>query len=149
VSLAQPGEVLRCGTVYVGPPDRHIIITADARVQIIDRPQLRHRPSADWLFESVAGTYGERAIGVVLSGRLSDGARGAVRIRQAGGRVFAQDPETCQFPAMPIAAIRSGAVGGVHSPEDLASAVTRALPGRVAAGDASGWWEPFAEHRAS
>lgn len=143
VKLAEAGEVLRCGTVYVGPPDQHIIVTADGRVQIADRPQLRHRPSADWLFESVAGAYAEHAVAVVLSGRLSDGARGALRVKRAGGQVFAQDPETCRFPDMPIAAIQLGGVGRIGTPEDLASAVTGVLSRRSVAGDASGWREPF------
>lgn len=147
VKLAEAGDVLRCGTVYVGPPGRHIIVTADARLQIADRPQLRHRPSADWLFESVAGAYGERAVAVVLSGRLSDGARGALRVKRAGGQVFAQDPETCRFPDMPIAAIQLGGVGKIGTPEDLASAVTGLLSRRKVAGNASGWPEPFAVDR--
>lgn len=144
VKLAEAGDSLRCGTVYVGPPDRHVIVTADARIQIAERTRPRHRPSADWLFESVAGAFGDRAVAVVLSGRLSDGARGAVRVKRAGGSVFAQDPATCQFPDMPIAAIQSGVVDHVLSPDEIAAGVCGLLSARNIAGDANDWREPFA-----
>ena len=84
-----------------------------------------------------------------MSGRLSDGARGALRIKRAGGQVFAQDPDTCRFPDMPIAAIQLGGVGAIGAPEDLASAVTDVLSRRNVADDASGWSEPFGDDRAN
>jgi two-component system chemotaxis response regulator CheB len=148
VKLAEAGEALLPGTVYVGPPDQHVIVTADARLQVVDRPSLSYRPSADWLFESAAGAYADRAVAVVLSGRLSDGARGAVRVRRTGGRVFVQDPETCQFPDMPIATVQTGASEGQLSPEGLASAVVAAVSGRAIKRQAGSWRAPSRGERA-
>jgi two-component system chemotaxis response regulator CheB len=145
VRLAKAGDVLQCGRVYVGPPNQHVLVTADGRIQLAGGRHLRHRPSADWLFESVAGGFAERAIAVVLSGRLSDGARGVVHVKRAGGHVFAQEPATCRFPDMPVAAIRSGAVDAALAPDDMASMLLRVLDSAVVARGAYSWREPFSE----
>jgi len=144
VKLAESGDRLRCGHVYVSPPERHVVITPDARLQLVDRPRILHQPSADWLFESAAGSFAERTIAVILSGRMSDGARGALRIKRAGGYVFAQEPETCRFPDMPIAAILSGCVDAALSPDDIGPALVDVLrPIEVSRGRGR-WREPFA-----
>lgn len=66
------------------------------------------RPSADLLLESVASTYGDRAIAVVLTGTGSDGAMGADAVHGRGGTVVVQDPADAEFTGMPQAAIASG-----------------------------------------
>jgi two-component system chemotaxis response regulator CheB len=67
---------------------------------------LRHaRPSIDVLFESAAESYGERLVGVVLTGTGRDGAAGLSRIARRGGFTIVQDPATCERPEMPEAAI--------------------------------------------
>lgn len=68
------------------------------------------RPSADLLFESVAGAYGARAIACVLTGTGSDGAMGVDAVKSRGGTVIAQDPVTAEFKGMPQAAVDTGAV---------------------------------------
>jgi two-component system chemotaxis response regulator CheB len=74
------------------------------------RRQDRYVPSVDRLFESAARAYGERVIGVVLTGMGDDGARGALAIKEAGGLVLAEAPETAVIYGMPGAAVRAGAV---------------------------------------
>lgn len=148
VKVAEAGDVLRCGTVYVGPAGQHVIVTADGCIQLANRSHLSHCPSADWLFESAAGSFGECVIAVVLSGRLSDGARGVVRVKRAGGHVFVQEPQTCSYPAMPVAAIHSGVVDAALSPDDLAPALLRVLGRSVIGRGADRRHEPFATERA-
>jgi two-component system, chemotaxis family, CheB/CheR fusion protein len=73
----------------------------------------------DLFFNSLAQEYGNRAVGVILSGTGSDGTRGAVAINAAGGLLLAQDPETCKFDGMPRSAIVTGLVDEVLPPENL------------------------------
>jgi two-component system chemotaxis response regulator CheB len=71
------------------------------------------RPSIDVLFESVADAYGERAVGIVLTGANSDGADGLARIKARGGVAIVQDPATSQRSTMPEAAIAATAADAV------------------------------------
>ncbi len=110
VKQAEHGEVLLPGVVYIAPPDEHLL-AGPGKVQLA-HSQLVHysRPSIDLLFESVAGTYGSRSIGVILSGSNRDGAAGVRTIREAGGATLAQQPEEAEFRIMPQAAIATGCV---------------------------------------
>lgn len=103
---ARDGEVLVAGRIYVAPADAHLRCAA-RRVHLDGGPRVNGlRPAADVLFASVAEHWGERGIGVVLSGSLDDGTLGLATIRHAGGRVFAQAPEDAAFPSMPTSAAR-------------------------------------------
>jgi len=89
------------------------------------------RPSADLLFESAAGSYGDRVIGVVLTGTGSDGSMGVEAVKKSGGTVIVQDRESSQFFGMPEAAIRTGAADFVLSLEEIGPAlVTLVTEGR-------------------
>ncbi len=79
----------------------------------------------DALFTSLAATYVERAIGVVLSGSDSDGSLGVQAIKHEGGIVFAQRPDSARFPNMPRHAIDSGCVDQVLSPREIAHEIAR------------------------
>ncbi|HEV2736935.1 MAG TPA: chemotaxis protein CheB [Longimicrobiaceae bacterium] len=111
VQDAAGGEAMRAGTVYLAPPARHLVVDAGGTLSLSDAPPVHFcRPSADVLFESAAAAFGERVVAVVLTGRDSDGSRGAAEVRRMGGSVLAQDPATAVVPSMPINAIRTGAV---------------------------------------
>ncbi len=106
---AQEGTRIEPGTVYLAPPGKHLLVGLDGRLSLAASERVHFaRPSADVLFESVARAYGERAVGVVLTGSGSDGADGVRAIKAAGGTVVVQDPESAQFPSMPEAAIATG-----------------------------------------
>ncbi|HEY9779631.1 MAG TPA: chemotaxis protein CheB [Leptolyngbyaceae cyanobacterium] len=111
VKLADAKDVLRPGTVYIAPPDQHLLVNSDNTL-CLSRAELVHyvRPSADLLFESVAASFKQRAIATVLTGMGSDGVNGIRAIKQMGGTVIAQDRTTAEFFAMSEAAINTGDV---------------------------------------
>ena len=119
VKQAEHGEIMVPGTVYVAPPDEHLLV-GPGKVQLA-HTQLVHfsRPSIDLLFESVAGTYGSRSLAVVLSGAGSDGAAGIRAIKEAGGTTVAQNPEGAEFPHMPVAAVETGCIDFVVPLEQI------------------------------
>ncbi|MBR7834523.1 chemotaxis protein CheB [Actinospica durhamensis] len=126
VKLAEAGELARPGTVYVAPPNRHLVVGAAGLLALADSEPVHFvRPSADVLFESVAGVYGARAIACVLSGTGKDGARGVSAVKARGGTVLAQDPESADFPGMPQAAVATGMVDLVLPLDEIAPAVVR------------------------
>jgi two-component system chemotaxis response regulator CheB len=128
VKQAQEGDELRPGLVYVAPPNRHLLVTPDRSLTLTDTELVNFlRPSADLLFESVAGSYKERAIAVVLTGTGSDGAMGVSAIKKMGGTVIAQDHESAEFSGMPAAAIASGHVDFILSLDEIPDALTKLL----------------------
>ncbi|MFD8569606.1 chemotaxis protein CheB [Streptomyces sp. NPDC059639] len=130
VKLAEQDETARPGTVYIAPPDRHLLVGVGGTLSL-SQSELVHflRPSADLLFESVAGTYGARAVAVVLTGTGNDGAMGVDAVKSRGGTVIAQDPQTAEFRGMPEAAMGTGAVDFVLPLEEI-PAVIRGLVDR-------------------
>ena len=127
VKLAEAEERVRPGTVYIAPPNHHLLITA-AGVLTLTSSELVHfvRPSADLLFESVAGAYGARALACVLTGTGRDGAMGVGAVKSRGGTVIVQDPASAEFPGMPDAAVANGPIDFVL-PLDEIGAVIRGL----------------------
>jgi two-component system, chemotaxis family, protein-glutamate methylesterase/glutaminase len=124
VRLAQEGEKAEAGTIYVAPPNHHLLVGAHG-VLTLSSSELVHfvRPSADLLFESVAGTYGPRAIACVLTGTGSDGAMGASAVKSRGGTVIAEDPELAEFKGMPEAVVNAGTVDFVLPLDEIASVI--------------------------
>lgn len=124
VKWAAEGDALESGTVYLAPPNRHLIVTASGTLSLYAGVRVNWvRPAADVLFDSVARHFGKQALAIVLTGSLFDGAAGSVRIKQAGGWVLAQDEESSRCFDMPRSAIRTGAVDFVLSLEGLSFAV--------------------------
>ena len=100
VRSVESHEPLVPGTVFVVPSNRHVSITnhhVDVHADVTRRPT----PSVDLLLATAASTFGERLIAVILTGSGSDGAAGAHAVKEAGGTVIIQDPETAAFPSMP------------------------------------------------
>ena len=111
VKWAEQGQPVYPGTVYLAPPDHHVLMTRRGTLSLSQSPQVQYaRPSANPLFESAANNYRERAIGVILTGMGSDGAQGAHAIKRQGGRVLVQDMKTSRAFNMPSAAVKTGSV---------------------------------------
>ena len=133
VKQAEDGDRLAGGRVYIAPPNRHLLLNGDGSLSLT-QTELVHfvRPSADLLFESVAASYKDRSIAVVLSGSGGDGSMGVKAIKKMGGTVLAQDQRTSEFFGMPGAAIDSGSVDFVLPLEEIAPAlVTLVMKGQV------------------
>lgn len=93
------------GHVYVAPPNYHLLAEPGSLALSVDPPVSYARPSIDVLFESLADSYGDGVLGVVLTGSNRDGAAGAAAIKEAGGRLFVQDPNTAESPILPRAVL--------------------------------------------
>jgi two-component system, chemotaxis family, protein-glutamate methylesterase/glutaminase len=99
------------GTVYVAPPDYHLLVEERGTLALsTEAPVRAARPSIDVLFESAADAYRERLVGVLLTGASADGAAGLARIKQLGGCAIVQDPATAECAVMPAAGIAATAV---------------------------------------
>lgn len=109
VKEAEDGETVRPGHAYIAPGDYHLTLTRSSghyQLALNQQPAInRHRPSVDVLFHSVASVAGKRAVGAILTGMGSDGARGLLAMRQAGAWTLAQSEKTCVVFGMPREAI--------------------------------------------
>lgn len=124
VQLAAEGDSPAPGTIYIAPPDHHLLVSEDGRLTLSSAELVNYvRPSADLLFESVAARYGPRAIACVLTGTGSDGATGASAVKSRGGTVIVEDPELAQFKGMPEAAVKSGAADYILPLDEIASVI--------------------------
>jgi two-component system chemotaxis response regulator CheB len=132
VHEARDGMTVERGSVYLAPPDHHLLVNRDDTVSLT-RTELVNfvRPSADLLFESVAAAYGERAIAVVLTGSGKDGSLGVTAIKSRGGTVIAQDEATSEFFSMPSAAIKTGTVDFVLSLDEIPGALQTLVAGEI------------------
>jgi two-component system CheB/CheR fusion protein len=125
VSLATAGETVKPDHVYVIPADA-LLTVHEGLIEVKRRSSAPERPfPVDLLFSSLAVAYGERAIGVVLSGADADGSLGLREIKHAGGFTFAQQPESARFPTMPRHAIETGCVDLVLRPKEIAGELAR------------------------
>ena len=124
VTQARDGEKMKPGTVYVAPPDRHLLVNSDGRLSLT-HTELVHfvRPSADLLFDSSAAAFRERTLAVVLTGTGSDGSMGVQAVKKVGGTVIAQDEKTSEFFGMPGAAIATGCVDFILPMNEIPSAL--------------------------
>jgi len=124
-------EHVDAGTVYVAPPGYHLLVEADHTLALsMDAPVAFSRPSIDVLFESAAVAYGERVLGIVLSGANNDGAAGLAAIRAAGGRAWVQQPADALAATMPQAAIDTAGADLVLPLRDMALRLAHLRSGR-------------------
>lgn len=134
VRVAEAGMPVEPGCIYLAPGDAHLLVVANGRRREI---ALDHRPvdngccpSADPMLDSVAEVYGKGGVAVILSGMGRDGAVGAARLKEAGGTVFAQAPESCVIWGMPGAVAKSGIAAATLNPDAIALILGSFLPGR-------------------
>lgn len=128
VEEARPGARLRAGRVYVAPADLHLTVAADRTLSLSHTQRVHFsRPSADVLLGSLADAIGPRGIAVVLTGRGSDGAAGALLVREQGGTVIAQDRASSREFGMPGAAAGNGSASLVVPLEQVAPCIVTLL----------------------
>jgi two-component system chemotaxis response regulator CheB len=125
VKVAQDGEVLKPGHVYLAPDDRHLGVHRDGRAEVSGAAPIQgFRPSATWLFRSVARAYGAASLATVLTGMGQDGLEGIRELHAAGGRVLAQDEATSVVYGMPGVVVGAGLA---HEVVPLASVAPRLM----------------------
>jgi len=126
VGLAQAGAELQAGHVYLAPDDRHLGVEGH-RIVLDASPPIGHfRPSADFLFTSVARAFGRSLLAVILTGMGRDGVTGLRAVDAASGQILAQDEASCVVYGMPGEAVAAGLVGASFDPDGLAAAIRRA-----------------------
>ncbi|HEU4657852.1 MAG TPA: chemotaxis protein CheB [Capillimicrobium sp.] len=110
---ATDGEAVAPGRIYVAPPDHHLIVGPGELTLSHGPTENGHRPAIDTTFRTAALSYGPRAIGVVLSGTLDDGAAGLAVIKDHGGTTVVQTPDDAAYRGMPEAALAATEVDRV------------------------------------
>ncbi|HEX8822056.1 MAG TPA: chemotaxis-specific protein-glutamate methyltransferase CheB [Archangium sp.] len=114
VKVAEDGEALRPGVVYIAPDERHLGVRADRRVEVSNAaPVGGFRPSGTWLFRSATRVFGSSTAAAVLTGMGQDGLDGLREVHEAGGWVMAQDEATSVIYGMPAVAVAAGVVDEV------------------------------------
>ncbi|HET7855423.1 MAG TPA: chemotaxis protein CheB [Gaiellaceae bacterium] len=107
VKVAEAGEVIQQGTAYLAPAGTHLLTEGD-RIRLGSGPAEQFaRPAIDALFRSAATAFGQRVIGVVLTGMLRDGSLGLRAVGDAGGITIVEDPATAHSAEMPKNALRA------------------------------------------
>jgi two-component system chemotaxis response regulator CheB len=108
MKVAEDKEPIAPGTIYFAPTDYHLLVESGRTFALSIDPRVHFaRPSIDVLFESAAEAYGERLMGVILSGANADGATGLKAVAAAGGITVVQALESAEMIAMPGAALES------------------------------------------
>jgi two-component system chemotaxis response regulator CheB len=120
IKQADEKESIEDGVVYFAPPDYHLLIENDRTFSLsFDAAVNFSRPSIDVLFETAADVFKERLLGIILTGANNDGAAGIRKISMRGGITIAQSPETADYADMPKAAINTGYVRHIMSPDEI------------------------------
>lgn len=121
VELAQEGQSLAPGCIYISPSEQNLVISAQHKLQLKPAAEKEHyHPRCDLLLQSAAQVYGENCIGIILTGMGRDGADGMAAIHQAGGMTLGQDKDSSIIYGMNQVAINAGSVREVLPPIDIA-----------------------------
>lgn len=132
VKEAEEGEPLKQGVAYVAPGRGHMRVKRVRGIETIltiseNKDEFIYRPSVDALMLSVAEFFPGRSLGVILTGMGNDGLRGLIELKKTGGRVFAQNEETCVVYGMPKAVVDAGIADKVLSIEEMAGEIINAV----------------------
>lgn len=137
VHVAKDHDLVIPGRALLAPDDFHLTVTSNNRIKLVDTPPVGgHRPSGNYLFQSVADHYGPGALGIILTGMGSDGAIGMQFLKAAGGKTIAQDENTSAIFGMPKAAIDLGIVDRILPVTKIASEIIA-----FSASEKSGPWD--------
>ena len=132
VHVARDGAELVTGSIVVAPPNADICVNGTVLVLSSPGEEVGPKPNVDVLLRSIARSWGENAVGIVLSGTGHDGSEGLRAIRTAGGLTIAQRLDTARFEGMPSSAVLTGAVDLVLAPGEIGETLQRLFsPGSV------------------
>ncbi|MBV8489286.1 MAG: hypothetical protein JO199_02060, partial [Candidatus Eremiobacteraeota bacterium] len=124
-TIGEEDVEIRAGHIYVVPPNHDVEVVdtvATTRLQMVPGP----KPSIDRLFKTAAEVYGDRLIAIIFSGLGSDGSRGARAVKDAGGTVIVQDPQTADYSSMPLS-IPPTLVDITAAPEAMGTIITELI----------------------
>ena len=123
-------------SVYIAPPDYHLLIDDGRLALSTEDLVLFSRPSIDVFFDSAADAYGAGVIGIVLTGANSDGSKGLKKIAARGGQTIVQDPDTAEIQMMPASAKKAVRKARVLDLEEIAKHLVKleAIHRQMAAG---------------
>lgn len=132
VAEAGEGEPVRPGRVFIAPAGRHLKFQRNSEGTVLTRLDAQpfdtaHRPAVDVLFESAAKTYGDRVLGVVMTGMGADGKQGAAWIKSQGGAVFTEAEESCVVYGMPRSVVEAGLSDRIISLDRMAQAIMETI----------------------
>ncbi len=129
VKLAEDGEHLLAGTVYIAPDEVHLQVSGQGKAVLLEEsPMDGHRPSVTALFNSVAKQYGRNAVGVLMTGMGRDGANGLYAMKQEGAYTIAQDEASSIVFGMPKEAINMGAASEVLALQKIGQKIKELIP---------------------
>jgi two-component system chemotaxis response regulator CheB len=128
VREAAAGDEIKPGRVFLAPAGRHLTFKRDADGKVVVHLDAKpfdslHRPSVDVLFQSTAEVYGNRVLGVVMTGMGSDGKQGAAWIKSQGGVVFTEAESSCVVYGMPSVVMEAGLSDKSVALDDMARAI--------------------------
>jgi len=128
VREAAEGDEVKPGRVFLAAAGRHLFLKREADGKVVTHTDARpfntlHRPSVDVLFQSAAEVYGNRMLGVVMTGMGSDGRQGAAWIKSQGGLVFTEAESSCVVYGMPGVVMEAGLSDQSVALDDMARAI--------------------------
>jgi len=132
VKEAEEGESLKNGVAYIAPGKGHMRMKRPRGIETVitiseSKEEFIYRPSVDALMFSVAEFFPGRALGVILTGMGNDGLKGLTELKKTGGRIFAQNEDTCVVYGMPKAVVDAGIADKVLSLEEMAGEIINAV----------------------
>jgi len=132
VREAKEGDVLKPGLILIAPGGGHMRVSRKRGIETTvtiseDRENFIYRPSVDALMASVAEYFPGRALGVILTGMGNDGMKGMIELKKTGGRIFAQNEESCVVYGMPKAVVDAGIADKVLSIEEIAGEIVNSV----------------------
>jgi two-component system, chemotaxis family, protein-glutamate methylesterase/glutaminase len=125
------GGAIEQGVIYIAPPDHHLMIERDHIHLSLGPKEQHHRPCVNVTFRSAAAAYGDRVVGVVLTGELDDGTAGLWEVKRRGGIAVVENPEDAPFPSMPLSALREVEADYTVSLTEMGPLLSRLAAGEV------------------
>lgn len=132
VKEAEEGELLKPGVAFIAPGRGHMRVARRRGIETVISISEKvedfiYRPSVDALMSSVAEYFPGRALGVILTGMGNDGMKGLIALKKSGGRVFAQNEESCVVYGMPKVVVESGITDKILSIEEMAGEIVNSV----------------------